>query len=318
MYKFIIAFICCYSSVYACDFCGCSPSVMSSDLSNLQPQSSVSTTTSYKKYQYLTSDVGLQQTHVVAQQLSISYAPNNWVELRTTLPFVWMQNNYAVAQEKKFGIGDMNVFSSFKAWSKSPLKHKRKLGQQLNLGVGIELPTGKNKQSYEQLSQQFMFGSKSIDLLFSGIYSLSIRKFGFITAAFVKVNTPNKAEIRYGNNFVFQIIGNYSASTKHCMLMPNIGVKADYTQKNIYRHIIQSKSGGYALYATYGLDMMIKNWNLSGRFEHAFVQHVANNSLKEKASVMIKVGYVFKQKNKIKKDVSNDNSLQTFKNKKTK
>lgn len=318
MYKFIIAFMCCYSSVYACDFCGCSPSVMSSDLSNLQPQTSISTTTSYKKYQYLTSDVGLQQTHIVAQQLSVSYAPKNWVELRTTLPLVWMQNNYATIAEKKFGIGDMNIFSSFKVWSKSPLKHKRKLGQQLNFGVGIELPTGKNIQSLQEISQQFMFGSKSVDILLSGIYSLSIQKFGFITAVFAKINTPNKAEIRYGNNFVFQLIGNYSANTKRCMLMPNIGMKADYTQKNIYRHIIQSKSGGYALYATYGLDIMVKNWNLSGRFEHAFVQHIANNSLKEKTSVMLKVGYVFKQKVKQAKKRSTDTSLQTLNNIKTK
>lgn len=314
MYKYIILMMLFIQKSYACDFCGCSPSVMSSDLSNLQPQTSVSTTTSYKKYHYLKSDVGLQQTHIVAQQISISYAPKNWVELRTTLPLVFMQNNYATVAEKKFGIGDMNIFASFKAWSKSPLKHKRKLGQQLNFGVGVELPTGKNIQSLQEISQQFMFGSKSVDVLFSAIYSLSIKKFGFITSGFVKVNTPNKSEIRYGNNFVFQLIGNYSANTKRCMLMPNIGVKVDYTQKNIYRHIIQSKSGGYALYATYGLDIMVKNWNFSGRFEHAFVQHIANNSLKEKASVMVKVGYVFKQKTKIKKveEVSTNISSQAL------
>ncbi len=314
MYKYIIVLMLFIQKNYACDFCSCSPSVMSSDLANLQPQTSVSTTTSYKKYQYLKSDVSLQQTHIVAQQISISYAPKNWVELRTTLPLIWMQNNYATSIEKKIGIGDMNIFASFKVWSKSPLKHKRKLGQQLNFGIGIELPTGKNKQSIAELSQQFMFGSKSVDVLFSGIYSLSIKKFGFITSGFVKVNTINKSEIRYGNNFVFQLIGNYSASAKRCMLMPNIGMKADYTQKNIYRNIIQSKSGGYALYATYGLDIMIKNWNLSGRFEHAFVQRVANNTLKEKASLLLRVGYVFKQKNKIRKveEVSTDISSEAL------
>ena len=41
MYKLIIAFMCCFSSAYACDFCGCSPAVMNTDVLSLQPQSSV-------------------------------------------------------------------------------------------------------------------------------------------------------------------------------------------------------------------------------------------------------------------------------------
>ncbi|MEZ5025867.1 MAG: hypothetical protein R2739_04730 [Chitinophagales bacterium] len=307
MYKYIIVLMLFVQNAYACDFCGCSPSVMSSDLANLQPQTSISTSTSYKLYQYLSSEEGLKQTHIVAQQISLSYAPKNWVELRTTLPLVFIQNNYADSREKKFGVGDMNIFAAFKAWTKSPLESKREIGQLLNFGFGIEFPTGKNKQSIQELNQQFMFGSKSYDFLFSGIYSLSIRNFGFITNAFIKVNTPNKAGIRYGNNYTFQLLGNYAAMSKRATFIPNIGWKAEYTQKNLYHHIIQSKSGGYAFYFTYGLDVNIKNWNIGLRSENAFLQNISNKTIKEKANVMLRIGYVFNPKSKKKTDVMPEN-----------
>ena len=94
MYKIIIAFMCCFSSAYACDFCGCSPSVMNSDLLSLQPQSSVGINTIYKGYQYKNNENGLTKSHLVSTNLSVAYAPKKWVELRSTLPLIWMMNQY--------------------------------------------------------------------------------------------------------------------------------------------------------------------------------------------------------------------------------
>ena len=298
MYKIIIAFMCCFSSAFACDFCGCSPSVMNSDLLSLQPQSSVGINTIYKGYQYKNNENGLTKSHLVSTNLSVAYAPKKWVELRSTLPLIWMMNQYKNTNDKTFGIGDMSIVSNFKVLSKSPIGTNKKVGHTLIFGFGIELPTGKNKISADNQLQNFTLGSKSVDFLFSGVYSMSYRKWNIIGAGLVKINTKNKDKVRYGHLYSIQIGSAYTHTFKNSQLLPNLGIRAEIQQKNLHNTIIQNTSGSYAMFLQYGLDYNIKNWNLGFQVLHPISQNTAANSIKQQSNFLLKCSYLIQKKQK--------------------
>ena len=72
------------------------------------------------------------------------------------------------------------------------------------LGYGLEFPTGKNQVSDDVQLQNFTLGSKSMDFLFSVVYSMSYRKWNVIGAGLIKINTKNKDKVRYGHLYSIQ------------------------------------------------------------------------------------------------------------------
>lgn len=299
MYKIMLALMCCFSSAYACDFCGCSPSVMNSDLLSLQPQSSVGINTTYKGYKYKNNENGLTNSHLLSTNVSVSYAPKKWLELRSTLPLIWMMNEYTNTKDKTFGVGDMTILSNFKVLSKSPIGTNKKVGHTVILGFGIELPTGKNVMSADNQLQNFTLGSRSVDFLFSGVYSMSYRKWNIIGAGLVKINTRNKDKVRYGHLYSIQVGSAYTHTFKNSQLLPNIGLRTEIQQKNLHKNIIQKFTGSYALFVQYGLDYNIKNWNIGFQVLHPMVQNTAMQSIKQQTNFILKCTYLI-QKKKVK------------------
>lgn len=69
----------------------------------------------------------------------------------------------------------------------------------------MEFPTGKNQVSDDvAIAEGPTLGSKSMDFLFSGVYSMSYRKWNVIGAGLVKINTENKDKVRYGHLYSIQ------------------------------------------------------------------------------------------------------------------
>jgi hypothetical protein len=273
------------------------------DVLGLQPQSMLSLATAYRKYDFNYSDIDLRKAYSVTQSLTVSYAPAKWVDIRLNLPLVWMKNRYditeenSIATEKHFGLGDLQLFGNFKAWSKPGLGNK-KAGQQLNLGFGMELPTGGKQASQNELLQNFNFGSQSVDFLFSGIYSLSIRKWGITQAGWIKINTYNKERVKFGNMYSYQLMGNYSAGLKHSMLIPTVGIKTEIASHNLNKNIIQSLSGYWIVSLSYGLSWMKKNWKIGAMVQHPLAQWTSNGEINQKTDFSINFTYQFIKKSK--------------------
>ena len=215
MYQYILALLCCYNSLYACDFCGCSPTVMNSDVLSIQPQSSVGTSLQYRYFKHLKSDINAKRTQILSQNFFVSYAPKKWVDIRVSLPIMWIFNDYVKIdqntpklKEKRFGVSDMLLFSNFRVWQRSPIG--KKTGHVINLGYGMSFPTGSKKSSDNLLLQDFNFGTQTVGFLFSGAYSLSIRNWGLVNSAYLKINIKNKDQVKYGNQYTYLISANYT------------------------------------------------------------------------------------------------------------
>ena len=307
MYKIIIAFMCCFSSAYACDFCGCSPAIMNTDVLSLQPQSSVGTSVQYRNFKHVVSDANVKQTQIVTQSVYVSYAPKKWVDIRLSMPITWMFNQYKVQdestpnlKEKKFGAGDLMLFSNFRVFSKPGLGNK-KVGHIVNLGYGMSFPTGSKKASTNELLQDFNFGTQTVAFYFSGTYSLSIKNWALVNAALVKLNMYNKDNIRYGNMYSYQLAANYTHFVKQVAITPIVGIRTDISQKNLHNKIIQQKSGSWTFAASIGIQCTIKEFSFNVSVFQPMAQKVSAGNVKEKTGFNCLLRYQIKMKPKVPK-----------------
>lgn len=308
--------MCCISSTYACDFCGCSPAVMNTDVLALQPQTAIGTSVQYKNFEHLVSDANLKRTQIVSQTFFVSYAPKKWVDIRLSMPITWMFNQYKVQdkntpnlKEKKFGAGDLMLFSNFKVFSKPGIGSK-KVGHIVNIGYGMSFPTGSKKNSTNVWLQDFNFGTQMIAFYFSGTYSLSIKNWSVVNAALVKINLVNKDKVKYGNMYSYQIAANYTRFVKQIAIIPIVGIRTDYSQHNISNNIIQSKSGSWSLAANIGLQCTIDDFAFNVSVSQPMAQNISGGNIQEKTGFSCMARYNIKMKPKIKPETISSSGKQ--------
>ncbi len=306
MYKYLLAALCCINSLYACDFCGCSPTVLNADVLSLQPQNSVGTSVQYRNYKHLVSDFNAKRTQIVTQNFYVSYAPAKWVDLRASLPVLWMINDYLKLdantpklQEKKAGIGDFILFSNFRVWQHPPFS--RKAGHLINAGFGLSFPTGSKKVSENMLLQDFNFGTQAVGFLFSAAYSLSVKNWGLVNNVLIKINLKNKQQVTYGNQYSYQVSANYSAYVKHVILIPSIGLGVNIQDKNIRNDILQKKSGAWNLALNYGLQFTIRGITFSASATHPLAQKTSDGNILQLSGFNCLLKYQLPQRKSEKK-----------------
>src|SRR6185369_497053 len=102
------------------------------------------------------------------------------------------------------GIGDIMVLANYKLLDIRPDKqNNKKLSQQLWIGGGVKLATGKfdieeNEPDVAALANG-QLGSGSTDLLLNTMYNLHIGNWGVNTNVNYKINTENKEGFKFGN-----------------------------------------------------------------------------------------------------------------------
>jgi hypothetical protein len=278
---------------------------MSTDVLSLQPQSSVSTSIQYRNFKHLVSDANIKQTQVVTQNFIVSYAPKKWIDLRISMPIIWMFNRYnsidantPALKEKKFGAGDLILFSNFRVYARPPGGDK-KFGHIFNLGYGMSFPTGNKKSSVNELLQDFNFGTQMVGFYFSGTYSLSYKNWALQNVALVKLNMYNKDDIKYGNVYSYQLAANYTQAVRKVYLMPVLGMRIDVQQKNLHYQYIQAKSGAWILELNAALQCSVKNFSFSIHVSQPVAQKVSGGNILERTGFGCMARYILKKKNKM-------------------
>lgn len=191
------------------------------------------------------------------------------------------------------GLGDASLLVNYKLMNKTV----GKITQQVWLGGGIKLPTGKFSADYTDPDlasiANSQVGSGSTDFLLNANYTVRIAKFGVSTNASYKINTANKDDYKFGNRFSANSFVFYSITAGKSVLMPNFGLLYEHAAINDLQKEKIELTGGYLMMAAAGVELAFNKVNVGANIQAPAAQNFADGQTKAKVKGMMHITFAF-------------------------
>lgn len=218
------------------------------------------------------------------------------------MAFLPFNINHQISDEgtdNKSGLGDIAILANYKLLDKTGKEGNNHIIQQLWLGGGFKLPTGKFEIDPMDADMAAMantqLGSGSTDVMFNAIYNLHINKIGISTTAAYKINTNNKDDYQFGNKFSANTFVSYSASAPKANLVitPNVGLLYEHSSGNKLNNVKVNLTGGNLLLAAAGAEFGFNKVTVGFNAQLPMSQNFADNQTKSKIKGMVHVTFAF-------------------------
>jgi len=191
------------------------------------------------------------------------------------------------------GLGDASILANYKLLNRVSAK----TSQQLWVGAGIKLPTGKfsiNETDPDLASiANSQVGSGSTDFLFNANYTVRLAQLGISTNTSYKINTSNKDDYKFGNRFSANSFAFYSLHAGSSVIMPNIGVLYEHGAINDLKNEKIELTGGHLIMASAGVEFSIKKINIGANVQAPVAQNFAEGQTKAKLKGMTHITFAF-------------------------
>jgi hypothetical protein len=188
------------------------------------------------------------------------------------------------------GLGDASLMMHYNLRNTFWDSTSHRINQNLLLGGGIKLPTGKYQYTdngEEGANPNFQLGTGSVDFILNAIYTLRYQSWGLNLDISHKINTENANQYRFANRTNGSLSIFYTKKIKNITLMPNSGTMAEYSNKDTKAGIKNSFTGGWLMMANVGFEMYYKKISTGINYQLPIIQRLVNNELKinQQASV---------------------------------
>ncbi len=197
------------------------------------------------------------------------------------------------------GLGDITVMGQYRIFSRTKhLSSRKSIIQQLWIGGGVKLPTGSfnvnvldSNTTVADINAQI--GTGSLDFLFNGMYSISIRNFGVSLTANYKLNMINPDQYKYGNKFQSNLIGFYRFTGTGSTIAPNLGLGYE----NVAINRLQGKgvqyTGSRIMTAIAGVEFDFGKIGVGINGQLPLAQNFAEGQTRMKFNTMMHMTYQF-------------------------
>ncbi len=225
------------------------------------------------------------------------YYVNKRIQLFAFLPYSFNNMEGTHQTIRANGLSDITIAANYLLVNTGEDLSK-KFRQTLSVGTGVKLPTGEYDlhDKGTLVNQNFQMGTGSIDFSFSSIYTLRYNKFGSNVEAAYKVNTRNKNDYYFGNQFYAAYQFFYLQKVKSIAVLPNLGLHYEQAQQHKEGNVIKSNTGGNALLATAGLETYFSNFSVGMNYKHPVSQHYNSDSvadIESKDRILVSFTYNF-------------------------
>jgi len=161
------------------------------------------------------------------------------------------------------GLGDITVLANYKLWNKVTMKGNSGISQQLWIGGGIKIPTGKFAVDVKDPATTVadinsQLGTGTTDFIINTMYNVKFGNWGINTTLNYKANT-DKDGYKFGDKFTANSIGYYRIVCKNgTYISPNIGVMYENTTANSLSGTNIASTGGYLATGSAGIELTIR------------------------------------------------------------
>jgi hypothetical protein len=212
------------------------------------------------------------------------------------LAFVPYNINHQVSDEGTSdlkGLGDAAVMVNYKVFAAS----NKNISQQLWLGTGVKLPTGKfvidaTDPDVAAVANS-QLGSGSTDILLNGMHNVSINKLGINTTVNYKINTSNKEEYKFGNKLTAGSFVYYVFPLKGIIISPNVGLLYEHSEASELQNSKMDLTGGKILQGSVGAEVNFNRIAIGLSTQLPIAQNFAENQTKAKVKGMLHVSFAF-------------------------
>ncbi len=193
------------------------------------------------------------------------------------------------------GIGDIALMANYKIFNKTSATAKGNIfSQQLWLGAGIKLPTGKfdiDATADLVAAANTQTGTASTDFMFNTMYNVKINKLGINTSLAYKMNTANKDKYLFGNKFSANSIAYYTMKKGEFGFAPNLGFAYENSAANTLLNEKVAQTGGHLLSTSAGLEISFKSFTVGTNVQLPLSQDFANSQTQLKVKGMMHVTF---------------------------
>ena len=194
------------------------------------------------------------------------------------------------------GLGDAVLLMNYKLFDiNSKTNGGKNINQQLWLGAGLKLPTGKfeiDANDPDVASKANMqLGSGTADILLNGMYNLRIGKIGVTTQANYKISSTNKDDFRFGNKFSASSFISYGLNAKTTTISPNFGLLFENTAESKLQSSKVDLTGGSLLQGAAGVEFGFNKVAVGFNVQLPVAQNFAENQTKQKVKGMVHVTF---------------------------
>lgn len=212
------------------------------------------------------------------------------------VPFNFIHQASDDGTYKGSGIGDIAAIVNYEVFNRSSATEGKKLvTQQLWLGAGIKLATGKfnidpTDPALVALANT-QVGSGSNDFLLNAMYNVSVNNFGVSTGARYKMNTANKDKYFFGNKLSANSIVYYSIKSLKTTITPNAGLMYEHTEASKLSSQKIAETGGYLLSTAAGIEINFNKMSIGCNAQLPLSQNFANGQTTTKVKGMLHVTF---------------------------
>jgi len=194
------------------------------------------------------------------------------------------------------GIGDVLLLANYKLLDiNSKTGNGKNVNQQLWLGAGLKLPTGKfNIEANDPdvaSTANMQLGSGTVDVLLNGMYNIRVGNVGITNQANYKISGTNKDEFQFGNKFSASSFVSYGFNSKATVISPNIGILYENTAESKLQNSKVDLTGGSLLQSVLGVELAFNKVAIGCNVQLPVAQNFAENQTKQKIKGMLHVSF---------------------------
>lgn len=189
------------------------------------------------------------------------------------------------------GLGDVAILLNYKIME----KHSSTSNQELWIGGGFKLPTGKFELEAGSPDLAAMAntqrGSGSTDFMLNTMYNLKSGSWGINANASYKINTANKDEYQFGNKLSMGCFVYRSATAGKTTISPNLGLLFENNGGSELADAKIDLTGGSLLQGAAGLEFGFKKMALGFNVQLPISQNFAEKQTESKVKGMLHLSF---------------------------